>query len=119
MSFKLGSPPASKDSRFDQWVNLLWKYVIRVLTLASSDFANQGTTTAVLHGNAAGNPSWGAVVEADITLAANTTNNVSTTKHGFAPVLPNDATKYMDGTGAYTVPAGSGSAGYYFAAVHG
>lgn len=31
------------------------------VTLASADFANQGTTTTVLHGNAAGNPSFGAV----------------------------------------------------------
>lgn len=31
------------------------------LSLASSDFANQGTTTTVLHGNASGNPSFGAV----------------------------------------------------------
>lgn len=77
--------------------------------LASADFANQGTTTTVLHGNAAGNPSFGAVVEADITLAANTTNNVNTTRHGFAPVLPNDATKYLDGTGNYTTPAGTGT----------
>lgn len=46
------------------------------------------------------------VVEADQTLADNTTNNVSTSKHGFAPKLPNDATKYLDGTGAYSVPAG-------------
>jgi hypothetical protein len=30
-------------------------------TLAGAQFANQGTTTTVLHGNAAGNPSWGAV----------------------------------------------------------
>src|SRR6185437_10508322 len=30
-------------------------------TLAGSLFANQGTTTQVLHGNAAGNPSWSAV----------------------------------------------------------
>src|ERR1044071_2368012 len=30
-------------------------------TLASSDFANQGTTTTVLHGNASGNPSFAAV----------------------------------------------------------
>ncbi len=30
-------------------------------TLASADFANQGSTTTVLHGNAAGNPSFGAV----------------------------------------------------------
>jgi hypothetical protein len=33
----------------------------RTLTLASSDFANQGATTTVLHGNAAGNPSFAAV----------------------------------------------------------
>ena len=31
-------------------------------TLASAQHANQGTTTTVLHGNAAGNPSWSAVV---------------------------------------------------------
>lgn len=30
-------------------------------TLASAQFANQGTTTTLLHGNAAGNPSFGAV----------------------------------------------------------
>lgn len=30
-------------------------------SLASADFANQGTTTTVLHGNAAGNPAFGAV----------------------------------------------------------
>src|SRR6185503_12648476 len=45
--------------------------------------------------------------DADLSLSAITTNDVSTTKHGFAPTLPNDATKYLDGTGAYTVPAGS------------
>lgn len=37
-------------------------------TLASAQHANQGTTTTVLHGNASGNPSWGAVsLTADIT----------------------------------------------------
>lgn len=37
------------------------------LALNSSDFANEGTTTTVLHGNAAGNPAFGAVVDADVT----------------------------------------------------
>jgi hypothetical protein len=37
------------------------------LSLASSDFANQGTTTTVLHGNASGNPSFGAIVNGDLT----------------------------------------------------
>lgn len=36
-------------------------------TLAGAQHANQGTTTTVLHGNAAGNPSWGSVsLTADI-----------------------------------------------------
>jgi hypothetical protein len=69
-----------------------------VLGLASSDFVNQGTTTTVLHGNAAGNPAFGAIVEADITLANNTTNNANTTNHGFLPQVPNDATKGVLGT---------------------
>jgi len=68
-----------------------------------------GTTTTLLHGNAGGAPSYGAVVEGDLGLTDITTANVSTTKHGLAPKLPNDATKFLDGTGGYTVPSGSGA----------
>lgn len=39
----------------------------------------------------------------------NTDLNVSITAHGLAPKAPNDATKYLDGTGAYSVPVGSAS----------
>lgn len=46
--------------------------------------------------------------ESSVTFTDITTNNVSTTKHGYAPKAPNDATKYLDGTGAYSTPAGSG-----------
>jgi hypothetical protein len=42
-------------------------------TLASAQFANQGTTTTVLHGNAAGNPGWSAV-----NLTNDVTGNLST-----------------------------------------
>jgi hypothetical protein len=35
-------------------------------TLASADYANQGTATTVLHGNAAGNPSWAQIAIADL-----------------------------------------------------
>ncbi len=48
------------------------------------------------------------ISDATISTSDITTNNVSTSKHGFAPKLPNDATKYLDGTGAYSVPPGSG-----------
>jgi hypothetical protein len=36
---------------------------------------------------------------------------VSTSAKGLVPVAPNDATKYLDGTGAWSVPAGGGGGG--------
>ncbi len=74
-----------------------------------SALGSLGTTTTVLHGNASADPAFSSVVEADLGLTNITTANVSTSAHGFAPILPNDATKYLDGTGAYTVPPGTGS----------
>ncbi len=47
--------------------------------------------------------------EAQISFTNITTNDVSITKHGYAPKAPNDATKFLDGTGAYSTPAGSGN----------
>jgi hypothetical protein len=64
--------------------------------------SGSATANTLLHGNQA----YSAVVEADQTLSDVTTANVSTTKHGYAPKAPNDATKYLDGTGAYSVPPG-------------
>lgn len=51
-------------------------------------------------------PSWQAPTDADLSTSDITTNNVSITKHGFAPKAPNVATQYLDGTGAYSTPAG-------------
>lgn len=45
--------------------------------------------------------------ESNLSLSDVTTNDVSTVKHGFAPKLPNDATKYLDGTGTYSSPPGA------------
>jgi len=53
--------------------------------LASADFVNQGTATTVLHGNAAGAPSWGAI-------------NLSTDVTGTLPVA-------NGGTGLTNIPA--------------
>ena len=47
--------------------------------------------------------------EAYLAFTDVTTANASTSKHGLLPKLPNDGTKYLDGTGAYTVPAGTGT----------
>lgn len=40
-----------------------------------------------------------------------TTLNVSTSAHGLTPKLPNDSTKFLDGTGTWSVPAGGGGGG--------
>ncbi len=37
-----------------------------------------------------------------------TTNNVSTTKHGLVPKAPNVVTQFLDGTGAWSTPSGTG-----------
>ncbi len=47
-------------------------------TLASSDYANQGTTVTVLHGNASGNPSWAAVNLANDTTGTTAIGNGGT-----------------------------------------
>lgn len=48
--------------------------------------------------------------ERDLRLQDVTTNDVSITRHGLAPKAPNDATKYLDGTGVYSNPPGTGGA---------
>jgi hypothetical protein len=43
--------------------------------LASADYANQGSATTVLHGNVAGNPSFGPVVSNDLNITPTTCTN--------------------------------------------
>jgi len=86
-------------------------------TLASAQHANQGTTTTVLHGNAAGNPSWGAVaLSTDISgfgSGVATAAGVATNGNGGFPVYnsgtwtPTITTTGTVGTPAYSVQVGS------------
>lgn len=46
------------------------------------------------------------VTEGKQSLSDVTTNDVSTTKHGYVPKAPNDANKFLDGTGAWSIPEG-------------
>lgn len=48
----------------------------------------------------------GVIAEAKLNLQNNTDGDVSVARHGFAPLLPNDATRFLDGTGNYSVPVG-------------
>lgn len=65
--------------------------------------ANLNTPAAVTLTNGTGLPDGG------LALTDVTTNNVSITRHGFAPKAPNDATVFLDGTGNYSHPAGTGN----------
>ena len=67
--------------------------------------ASPADATKFLDG--AATPAWSSVHDSDLSVSDITTNNVSTSRHGFAPKAPNDATKFLDGTGAYSVPPGS------------
>lgn len=69
-----------------------------------------GGLNTLLHGGAT--PSYSAVVEDDISLSNNTTNNVSITKHGFAPILPNNANQFLNGQGNWTIPTGTSDNDY-------
>lgn len=75
-------------------------------TVADGTFSADGAT----NWDAAHTVEDGTITEAMLSIADNTTKDVSTTAHGFAPKAPNDATKYLDGTGAYSVPAGGTAA---------
>lgn len=49
--------------------------------------------------------------EDDLVLSDVTTNNVTTSRHGFTPKLSNDSSEYLDGTGNYSTPSVTGGAG--------
>lgn len=51
---------------------------------------------------------WSRVRDVDLSLTDVVVNDVSTTKHGFAPKAPGDETLYLNGQGEYTQPDGTG-----------
>ena len=59
----------------------------------------------------------GSLAESRLSFTDITTNNVSTTLHGFAPKAPDDATYYLDGTGAWTIPSTAAAGGFTDAGV--
>lgn len=59
--------------------------------------------------NGAATPAYAKVKDTDLAVTDVTGNNVSTAAHGFAPKAPNDATMFLNGLGAYSVPASSSS----------
>lgn len=75
--------------------------IVRNLTVS-------GLGLGVAHSSSGGLFSSSPVVEADQSLSDVTTDNVSTSKHGYAPKADGNAAHYLDGFGNWTTPAGGG-----------
>lgn len=59
------------------------------------------------HQNAAGG---GTLAEAALALTDITTNNATSSQHGFLPKLSGNSTEFLNGSGTFSTPAGSGVA---------
>ncbi len=84
--------------------------------LASSGGANPNITLSVPSDNTKfldGSGAFDTVKDSDLSLSDITTNNVSTSKHGFTPKAPNDTTKFLRGDGTWAVPASGSSSGKF------
>lgn len=81
-------------------------------TLASAQFANQGTTSTVLHGNAAGNPSFGAVALAtDVSGQLPISNVGSVGLSGTSPIAISGAGAISCSTCTQTIASGTSTMG--------
>jgi hypothetical protein len=58
-----------------------------------------------------GTGNWDTIKDSDLALTDITTNDVSTSKHGFVPKAPNTAAQFLNGEGAWSIPSSSGSGG--------
>lgn len=64
----------------------------------------KGVTNGDSHDHAGGDGA--AITDANLSTSDITTNDVSTTKHGFVPKAPNDTSKYLRGDGTWATAGG-------------
>lgn len=99
-AYTAGGSPQNTDlfivARADTNVSILWNSIVSAFNLLFAPIA-KGVTNGDSHDHVGGDGA--AIVEAAITLADNTTNDASTTKHGFLKKLSNIAAEFMNGQG--------------------
>ena len=99
-AYTAGGSPQNTDlfivARGTTNVKILWSSITSALNLLFAPIA-KGVTNGDSHDHVGGDGA--AIVEAAITLADNTTNDASTTKHGFLKKLSNIAAEFMNGQG--------------------
>lgn len=107
-------PPGAVGHTKDIVDNLFYlRRIIGELQVAVSDVKSRsasiplGPVNTVLHGEGSATPAFAKVIEADQSLSDLTTWDVSTLAHGYVPKAPNSATKFLNGTGAWSIPAGT------------
>lgn len=98
---KIPYDAASTSALLDYIASTTGSILVRGIAQWGGLLAPNDATTFL---NGAIPPAFAAVKDTDLALSDVTGNDVSAARHGFAPKLPNDATKYLDGTGHYTVP---------------
>ena len=80
---------------------------INSLVANASGVSVTGNITATnLSGSNSGDQT---ISDATISITDITTNNVSSSKHGFAPKGDGSSTSFLNGTGAYSTPSGGGN----------
>ena len=109
--------PLNNQGIFYTTSNSLWenKTIISALSGTKSEFDTACSDgNFVFQSDALGTPSSGTLtncnglVETGLTLSDNTTNDVTTSKHGFVPKAPNDTTKFLRGDGTWSVVNNNG-----------
>lgn len=107
---KVGVTSSAVTTSHDYKLSEVTSTDVAVGKSASQTLTNKTLTTPTIgsftnathdHTNAAGG---GQLSENALALTDITTNNVSATKHGFAPKFPNNTTTFLRGDGAYATP---------------
>jgi hypothetical protein len=103
-----GSSDATKQLRFE--VDGFTSGQTRVATPPNEDFTIVGLASTQTLTNKtinASNNTLSNIPESALSITDNTTGNVSSSAHGFAPKGDGSTTKFLNANGAYSVPAGT------------